>query len=549
MSVENMVMLTQFLGGLGLFLFGMHELASGLQKSAGSRMKKLLEVLTKNKLMGVLVGCFVTGIIQSSSATTVMVVGFVNAGLMNLTQSVGVIMGANIGTTVTSWIVASVEWAKFLKPDYFAPVLVAIGAAMVLFLTNVKLKQIGEIVVGFGILFMGMNIMTSALKPLSSSKVFVSMFVELGNNPFLGIIAGMLVTAIIQSSSASVGILQALAVQGLIPINSAVFIIMGQNIGTCITAILSSIGTSKQAKSAAYVHMLFNVIGSIVFSILAVIYFKVINTAIGNDYITATQISMVHMSFNILNTVLLYRFSNFLVIVAQKMAGIKDSQEDGPRLIHLDDRIMQNPSFALQNCEREINRLGNMALENLITSTETIFDKNQAKITSVIKLEASIDSLTDAISQYLVKLSSSGVNQNERDFISSLYHTIHDIERVSDHCENLAELSSFESESRIVMSDTAQNELQEFISMVINCYKNSIQALESYDKGVARLVVDEEQEIDVMEKKLRSSHIRRLAENMCDPVSGVIFLDTLTNLERVADHALNIAEVVLARPD
>ena len=283
---EYIKVIFTLVGGLGLFIYGMQIMADGLQKSAGNKMKKLLEVLTNNKFMGVLVGAVVTAIIQSSSATTVMVVGFVNAGLMNLAQAVGVIMGANIGTTVTGWLVSSAEWAKFLNPSELAPLAIAIGVGMILFAKKKSVKQVGEIIAGFGILFIGLDMMGGAVKPFRESPVFKNAFLTLGKNPILGILAGFAVTAIIQSSSASVGILQSLARYSLVPWNAAVYIIMGQNIGTCVTALFSSIGASKNAKRTAYIHLLFNVIGTIVFAVIGIVYFKYINHTFGESLIT-----------------------------------------------------------------------------------------------------------------------------------------------------------------------------------------------------------------------------------------------------------------------
>ena len=292
-----------FVGGLGMFIYGMQIMAQGLENAAGSRMKSLLEVLTKNKLMGVLLGAFITAVIQSSSATTVMVVGFVNAGIMNLSQAMGVIMGANIGTTVTGWLVSSVEWAKFLSPSNLAPIAIMIGVILMLTGRRRPVKDISSIIIGFGILFVGITTMSSAVAPLQESEGFRNIFVALGHNPFLGIVAGALVTAVIQSSSASVGILQSLAAAGLVPFNAAVYIIMGQNIGTCVTALLSSIGAKKNAKTAAIMHLLFNIIGTIIFSIAAIVFFKLINPEMGMGMITQTQISSVHTIFNIGTTV------------------------------------------------------------------------------------------------------------------------------------------------------------------------------------------------------------------------------------------------------
>ncbi len=297
-----------FVGGLALFIYGMQIMAQGLQNAAGNKMKQLLKALTQNKIMGVLLGAIVTAIIQSSSATTIMVVGFVNAGLMDLTQSMSVIMGANIGTTVTGWLVSSVEWAKFLSPAVIAPVVVMIGVILMITAKNISHKEISSIVIGFGILFIGIEMMSDAVYPLRESEIFKTLFMTLGENPILGILTGAAVTAIIQSSSASVGILQTLAASGLVPFHAAVYIIMGQNIGTCITAMLSAIGASRNAKCASYMHLLFNIIGTVLFSIVSIAYFKIINPTMGFGPISQTEISVVHTVFNIATTILLFPF-------------------------------------------------------------------------------------------------------------------------------------------------------------------------------------------------------------------------------------------------
>ncbi|MDR2903912.1 MAG: Na/Pi cotransporter family protein [Clostridiales bacterium] len=538
-------MMLQFVGGLGLFIYGMHVMASGLQKSAGNRMKRLLGILTKTKFLGVLVGAGVTAIIQSSSATTVMVVGFVNAGLMNLTQSVGIIMGANIGTTATAWLVSSMEWSKFLNPGTLAPIAVAVGAAMVLFVNNNKAKQFGEIIVGFGILFMGMTTMSDAVKPLSEVQLFKDAFVALGSNPILGLLAGAVITGIIQSSSASVGILQALALSGLVPWNAAVYIIMGQNIGTCVTALLSSMGASKNAKSAAYIHLLFNIIGSVVFSVIAIIYFSFINAQFGQALISVTEISIVHSAFNFLNTLLLYNFSNQIIYMAQRLAANGMVETDEAALVHLDNRILATPSFAIENSVKEIVRMANIALENLRMATDAVIEKNEEKIETVLKREKTIDALERAITQYLVNLCNADITEEENRIITALFHTVNDIERVGDHCENISELAQFSIMENVSLSDEAMGELKKMIGMTVSCFENSIRALEKNDQSYANTVKKQEDQIDLTEGAFRAAHIKRLTNNECSAVNGVLFLDTLTNLERISDHSLNIAQLVL----
>ncbi len=540
--MDYLALVTGLCGGLGLFLYGMHIMAAGLQKAAGSRLKKVLEVLTKNKLIGVLVGTLVTAIIQSSSATTVMVVGFVNAGLMNLTQAVGIIMGANIGTTVTSWLVSS---AEFLQTDTLAPIAIFIGAALVLFGKKTRTNQIGEIIIGFGILFIGIEMMSNGVQPLSELEGFTTAFKEFGKNPILGLGVGLVVTAIIQSSSASVGILIALAANGLVTWDSAVYIIMGQNIGTCATALLSSIGASKNAKGAAYIHLMFNVIGSVIFSIVAYIFFM-FNPDLGARIITPYEISIVHSLFNVANTVILFPFSNVLVKIAEVMchATKTDADEEG-RAMHLDDRILNSPSIAIASCVKEIVHLGKMAEKNLSLACETLINKDESAIEQIYEREKKIDNLTKVITQFLVKLCNTDVTTEENNYITSLFHTVHDMERIGDHSENLAEFTQTMIDDELEFSDTAKEELREMFGETEKCVKNSITALENDSMEYAEKVIKEEERVDGLEKGLRDKHIVRLTTNRCSPLVGVVYLDILTNLERVSDLALNVAQVVI----
>ena len=353
--MQHVEMLFRFIGGLGMFLYGMNVMADGLQKSAGNRMKHLLEFLTRNRLMGILVGAGVTAIIQSSSATTVMVVGFVNAGLMNLTQAVGVIMGANIGTTVTAWLVSMSEWGAFLKPEFFAPLLIGIGAFMMLFSKKEKIVDVSEILVGFGVLFIGLNFMSGAITPYRDAPIFSEAFRVLGRNPILGMLAGLAVTALIQSSSASVGILQTLAANGLVNWSSAVFITLGQNIGTCVTALLSSLGAHKTAKRAAVIHLMFNTIGAIVFGLLMFVVFT-INKVWASSEINSVGLSMFHTFFNVTNTLLLYPFGNLLVKLSGMIVkddGEEEQAEEVFELPHIEARFLETPSFAVEGALKE----------------------------------------------------------------------------------------------------------------------------------------------------------------------------------------------------
>lgn len=533
-----------FVGGLALFIYGMQIMAQGLQNATGSKMKQLLEVLTRNKFMGVVLGAVVTAIIQSSSATTVMVIGFVNAGLMDLVQAMSIIMGANIGTTATGWIVASSEWAKFLSPTTIAPIVIMIGVIILLSAKKNDQKEFASILIGFGILFVGISMMSDAVYPLRESEAFKTVFLTLGSNPILGVLAGAVVTGIIQSSSASVGILQTLASSGLVPLNAGVYIIMGQNIGTCVTAMLSGIGASKNARSAAYMHLSFNIIGSIIFSVFAIVFFKLINPAVGYNLISQTEISGIHTVFNIGTTILLYPFSNYIIALAKKLNKVEDEPEE-KILVHLDDRVLETPSFAVSCARQEVIRMGLIVQKNLEQSLEILIEGKKENIEDVIKRESKVDKICAALNDYLVKICSTHLSQEENLTVTNLLHIVDDVERVGDHCENIAELMKELYGERGQFSEMALEELRDISRHTFVCYCSSMKSISEEDIEAARQTVREEDIIDEIEAKLRASHIKRLAANECTANSGIAFLDVITNLERISDHALNVAQVIL----
>lgn len=532
-----------FLGGFGLFLFGMEFMGKGLQKAAGSKMKNLLGILTSNRFLGVLVGAGVTALIQSSSATTVMIVGFVNAGLMSLTQAVGVIMGANIGTTVTAWIVSLGEWTQFLKPSVLAPIFIVAGVGLMMFAKKSQARSIGQILFGFGGLFLGLDMMSGAAKPLSGLEGVRNLFVVLGSNPFLGILTGAVVTAIIQSSSASVGILQALALAGLVPWSSAIYIILGQNIGTCVTALLSSIGAGVNAKRAAFIHFLFNFIGSVIFMILAIIALQFLIPQYQNILINVTDISIVHTTFNVLNTLILFPFAGTLVYLAEHIIKGREQPEDG--LQHLDERIIETPSFAIENAIKEVIRMGRMASQNVDTAINALFERDEKKIQQVFDRERSINAMQQSINMYLVKLSNASLSEKEHLTVTGLFHMVSDIERVGDHADNIAELAVSLKEQDLKFSEQAQKELKDISSIALNCFETALKAYEFSDRSIAQQVLPLEMQVDKLEEKLRSRHMKRLVEERCDPLAGILFLDMISNVERISDHASNIAMLIL----
>ncbi|WP_053956671.1 Na/Pi cotransporter family protein [Inediibacterium massiliense] len=534
------------LGGLGLFLYGMTIMGDGLQKSAGDKMKRIIEVLTNNRIMAVIIGSLVTMIIQSSSATTVMVVGFVNAGIMNLTQATGVIMGANIGTTVTAQIAS-------LELSYIAPAVVGLAVVIWLFTNNKKTKNMAEIFIGFGILFIGMDFMKEAVKPLREYAGFRDMLLSFGSGTFtdslMAIFTGFFITAVVQSSSATTGVLIALASEGLLPIEASLPIIFGTNIGTCVTAMLSSIGANRTAKRAAFIHFTFNVVGTILFMLL----FKNVTVVVVQKFSptdAARQLANAHTLFNIMNTFLLLPFAPLLVKLANKVIPVNAAeQRDQIGVSHLDDRMLETPSIAIVQVIKEILNMGDLVLESYKTSMEAFFAQSEKLADKTFATEKIINRMERQIAEYLVKLSNTPLSGKQHELIDGLFNTINDIERVGDHAENLAELAIFSSDNRLMFSEKAFKDLKDMHDRVIKSYEQAILALRIGDVNLARRVVEREGEIDHMEKFLRANHIARLNKQQCAPSAGIIFLDIISNLERIGDHAAKIAFSVIDSVD
>ena len=522
------------LGGLGLFLYGMNLMAEGLQKSAGDKLKKIVEKLTSNTVMGVLVGTVVTAIIQSSSAATVMVVGFVNAGIMSLSQAIGVIMGANIGTTVTAQLVS-------FKLEAIAPVALGIGIILYLFSKKEKTKELATILLGFGILFTGMEFMKDAVKPLAEYEGFRRALIYFGEHQFLGIIAGFAITGIIQSSSASMGMLIALASQGLIPLSSALPILYGDNIGTCVTSLLSSIGASRNAKRAATMHLTFNVIGTLIFVlILNYPISALVKWLDPTD--AARQIANAHTIFNVVNVLILLPFAKYIVKIVLKIMPITEEESEVTAATkYLDERIIQTPSIALGNTVKEVSRMGQKANKALECSMNSLINKSMTDVEKTEKYEEHVNMLQKEILNYLLKLSKSPLNDEERNKVDLLFNTVNDIERVSDHAENISELSRLAIEKDLQFSDTALEEMNNIYSKAKENFNVALKGLESYDKSIISKVYEIEDEVDALDKLYRKKHIERLNNGKCTIDSGVLFLDLLTNLERISDHSCNIA--------
>lgn len=548
MSMNDIEMLFKFAGGLGLFLYGMNIMADGLQKAAGNKMKSLLGILTGNRFLAVLVGALVTAIIQSSSATTVMVVGFVNAGLMDLTQAVGVIMGANIGTTITAWLVSMNELGDILKPEFYAPVLVCIGAFLMLFAKKNRKKQVGEILVGFGALFIGLSFMSGAITPYRDAPVFSNAFMILGQNPILGVLTGAVVTAIIQSSSASVGILQTLALNGMVNWGSAVFITLGQNIGTCITALLSSAGAHRTAKRAAVIHFLFNVIGTIIFGTVMFFIFT-FNKEMANGHINSVQISVFHTIFNITNTIILFPFANYLVKLSGVLVrGEEEEEEENPLdglKSRLDRRILESPTFAIETAEKEVANMGSIALKNIEWAKKALLENDAQAVEKIVKWEQIINGYEEQLTSYLVEISNLSLNDKQHIKVKNMLYTISDMERVGDHCENLSELAEAKIEKSLKFSPTAAQDLEQMIDKVLASYEAALMARITGDVHYVDEETDYENVVDDMEKQLREKHFVRLAKNECNATIGVYYIDAISNLERISDHADNIAHYVI----
>ncbi|MDO4798991.1 MAG: Na/Pi cotransporter family protein [Bacillota bacterium] len=529
-------------GGLGLFLYGMTIMSAGLEKTAGDRLEKIVEKLSGNVFRGVLVGTVVTTIVQSSSATTVMVVGFVNAGIMTLNQAIGIIMGANIGTTITAQMVS-------IDVHMLAPIAIAVGVAIRMFAKKNRNTIIGEIILGFGILFFGMEVMKDALAPIKQYEGFSVMISSIGTGSIGGVIKGFLiglvVTAIVQSSSATTGIMIALASSGSLPISAAFPILLGTNVGTCVTAILSSIGASKTAKRAALMHLLFNLIGTIVF----VVFFFQLTLGIiqQTSELPARQLANAHTLFNVVNTLLLLPFSALIVKASKLILPMNKEEEanEGLGQRFLDERILSTPQIAMGQVFKEVLHMADIAKTSLQHALHAMKEGDVTDTERTFRLEKSVNALTRDISNYLVKLSNANVDHDDRRRIDVLFNTINDIERVGDHAENIAELAVYKIDHNINFSEEAVRELDEMISTVFESYELSLKALQQADRSLAMDTLELEGEVDEMEKALRKQHIQRLNEGRCDTNSGIIFLDMLSNLERVSDHAANIAATVL----
>ena len=525
------------LGGLGLFLFGIKTMGDGLEQAAGSKMKRLLEALTRNKFTAVLVGLLVTAVIQSSSATTVMVVGFVNAGLLSLSKAVGVIMGANIGTTVTSLMLS-------VKLN-FGILFTAVGAICQLAGNRSSFKLLGQIMMGLGILFVGMDAMTAAMEPLRDWQGFRDMM-ELAKNPLVGVLVGAGVTALLQSSSASVGILQALAATGAISLQASLFILFGQNIGTCVTALLASVGANRTAKRAAVVHLLFNVIGAALFIVLALVLplASWIETLAGANL--RLQIAFAHIIFNVVTTLLLLPLSSLLERLAYLVVRGEDKQQEPMRLEYFDARLFSTPPVAVQQLFREVQRMADIVAVNYRFAMQYYFAPKDLAVDEFDNREQVIDYLNAEITQNLIELKGLNLRADDIRLVGSLFHVVNDLERIGDHSMNIVEIGSARKKEKLRFSGKAEREIEELSGIVTSMLDKSIHIVKRQitDVEIIGEVIELESQVDKLCESLADHHVDRVKNKKCTPRNGMLYLDMLNNLERIADHADNLASSV-----
>lgn len=535
------------LGGLALFLFGMNLMGTELEKISGGKLEKVLAKMTDNPIKGVLLGSFVTAVIQSSSAVTVMVVGFVNSGIMQLSQSVGIIMGANIGTTATSWLLSlagldgSNPIVTLLKPTSFAPLVAFIGIVLIFLDKNGKKKDVGSILIGFAILMYGMTAMSDAVEPLAENEAFANILLMF-SNPILGVIAGAVFTAVIQSSSASIGILQALSSTGAITVGSAIPILLGQNIGTCVTALISCVGTSKNAKRAAMIHFYFNVIGTVLFLGVFYVADAFVDFAFKGDTLNAVGIAVIHSVFNILSTVVLLPFSKQLEKLAKISVREGASANEFPAL---DERFLQSPSYAVEQSFSVSADMAEVCRTAFLDAVELIERFDQKKANNVRANEELLDKYEDKLGSYLIKLAVFDLTESDSNTVSSMLHSIGDFERIGDHALNILELAEEINRKQLPFSGEAKDEINKMTSALREIVDLTVTAYKNEDVELARHVEPLEQVIDLMKDTLKSNHIQRLRKGECTVEQGFVFTDIVSNLERISDHCSNIAVTVI----
>ena len=551
-------MIFSFMGGLGLFLYGMKIMSEGLQKAAGDRLRKVLEKLTSNRFIAFLVGVGVTAVVQSSSATTVMVVGFVNAGLMNLLQAIGVILGANIGTTVTAQMIA-------FKVQHYALPAIGLGVGLRLFATSRRWQYYGEILIGFGMLFYGLTVMKSGLSALKQHEAFRQAFVTFGNNPVLAVLAGALLTMVLQSSSATVGITMTLAVSGALSFKGGVGLILGENIGTTITALLASIGTNVTAKRAARAHMIFNVIGVGYILLLFPLFVKLVDhitpgdpdlllnsadqaltygMAVGENPFIARHLANAHTLFNVANCLLFLPLLGVLAKISTWMVPVHDEDEQETHLRYLDNRVLDTPSLAVSQAHQETVRMMQIAMKMFAQTMECSHNYSMKLVDKVYRKENTIDMLQKEITDFIVALSPQSLTPEFSREVTSLMYMVNNIERIGDHSENLVKLVERRLESKIIFSDQAMEELENISSKTTDFLKLVYDGLKQGDGKIMTEAKRLETSINMLEDHYRRDHVSRLNEGTCTVDAGLIFIDMLTNFEKIGDHCYNLAESI-----
>ena len=552
----NVYDILNLLGGIALFLFGMHTLSASLEKLAGGKLETWLEKATSKPIKGVVLGAIITAVIQSSAATTVMIIGFVNSGLMKLSQAIGVIMGANIGTTATSWLLSlqsisgsdGFSFLNILKPTKFTPVLAVIGVILIMFTKSDKKKTIGMILAGFAVLMFGMNSMSSATAGLAENETFCNILMMF-SHPVLGVIAGAVLTAVLQSSSASIGILQSIAIStGKVTYSVALPLLLGQNIGSCVTALISSVGANKPAKRVAFVHLYFNVIGTVVFLSIFYLLNAFISMPFMEESLNAVGIAVIHTGFNVLATALFMPFTKQL----EKLACLTvrdDSNDEKLTPMLLDERLLKTPSVAIEQCRNVCIRMARLTQETLKMSMEVVTTYDAKKCAEVIDNENAIDIFEDKIGSYILKISSKDLSENDSKIVSSMLHTIGDLERISDHAVNIVEAAEEMHSKKIKFSQQALRELPVIVNAVSEILDMSINAFVNNDVNLAKNVEPLEDVIDQLRSDLKTRHIERLRNGKCTIELGFILQDLLTNFERVSDHCSNIAVYLIQISD
>ena len=537
----DLMNILSFFTGIGLFLYGIDAMGQGLEYAAGSKMKKILGALTKNRLLAVIMGALVTALIQSSSATTVMVVGFVNAGLMNLAQAIGVIMGANIGTTVTSVLIA-------MDLGKIAPIALLFGVFGMLFSKKDIIKHIGQTIAGFGMLFVGMELMAYGMAPLGESEVF-TYFMTNFSNPFVGVLIGVVLTALIQSSSASIGILQALALQGLIPLEFAVYILLGQNIGTCVTALLSAAGSKTNSKRTAVMHLLFNVFGTVIFLFITAFtpYISLLES-IGDS--VPAQISLAHIIFNVVNTIVLFPFGNLIIKAACILVPDKEPEDSKLEFKFYDEHLLTTPPIAVEQIGKEVVRMAYLARDNFDRAATALINNDTTKVEKIVAVEEVVNFLNHGITRHLVKINALDLDYSDAKYIGRLFHVVNDIERIGDHAVNLSEAMIVRNNEKLAISDEAIAELDVMRKCVIELLDASIKSFEKQELtfNEAKNIETLETVSDNLKVKYQDAHLRRLNEEHCETRAGMMFVNTLIDFERVGDHAKNIAFSVSKKP-